>query len=148
MGVIIGIVLVVVILLLAGVSLSYIIIGIAGLVALAALFTLVFFAVCWAGLLCSVRKKAHFSRFERGNRFESAVYLIDNEEYHNVFPAEFVMREKLYKPEREVTVRVTKLRRRQRSVFDRNALITSVVGLPVSLMIFAAFGWFVYFMMG
>ncbi len=144
MGIIIGLVLVVVILLLAGVSLSYIIIGIAGLVALAALFTLVFFAVCWAGLLCSVRKKAHFTRFERGNRFEAAVYSIDGEEYCNVFPAEFVFREKLYKPEREIVVRVTRLGRGKRCVFDRNAFITSIVGLPVSLLIFAAFGWLAF----
>lgn len=140
MGVIIGIVLVVLILVLAGVDLSYIIMGIAGLVALAALFTLVFFVVCWIGLLGSERKKAHFVRFERGNRFESAVYLVDGEEYQNVLPAEFVMRGKLYRPDREVTVRVARLRRNSRSVFDRNAFITSVVGLPVSLLIFAVFG--------
>ena len=76
-------------------------------------------------------------RFESGQRFESAVYLIDGSEYGNVFPAEFVMRGKLYRSDREVTVR---LARRSHRVFDRNALITSLVGLPVSLLTAAGFG--------
>lgn len=88
-------------------------------------------------LLRSEKKSARFVRFESGQRFESAVYLIDGSEYGNVFPAEFVMRGKLYRSDREVTVR---LARRSHRVFDRNALITSLVGLPVSLLIAAGFG--------
>lgn len=137
MEIIIGIVFVILILLLTGLDIGWIIIGIAGLTALAALFTAVFFAVCWVMLLRSEKKSARFVRFESGQRFESAVYLIDGSEYGNVFPAEFVMRGKLYRSDREVTVR---LARRSRRVFDRNALITSLVGLPVSLLTAAGFG--------
>ena len=136
MEIIIGIVFVILILLLTGLDIGWIIIGIAGLVALAALFTAVFFAVCWV-MLRSEKRSARFVRFERGKRFESAVYLIDGSEYGNVFPAEFIMRGKLYRSDREVTVRLT---RRSHRVFDRNALITSLVGLPVSLLIAAVFG--------
>lgn len=135
MTVIIGAVLVILVLLLAGVDITYIIMGIAGLVALAALFSAGFFIVCWALLIGSEKKTARFVRFERGARFEAAVYLIDGAEYRNVFPAEFVMRDKLYRSDRIVTVRLAWNSR----VFDRNALITSVVGLPVSLLIAAGF---------
>lgn len=137
MEIIIGIIFVILILLLTGLDIGWIIMGIAGLAALAALFTAVFFAVCWVMLLRSEKKSARFVRFESGQRFESAVYLIDGSEYGNVFPAEFVMRGKLYRSDREVTVR---LARRSHRVFDRNALITSLVGLPVSLLIAAGFG--------
>lgn len=137
MEIIIGIVFVILILLLTGLDIGWIIMGIAGLIALAALFTAVFFAVCWVMLLRSEKRSARFVRFERGKRFESAVYLIDGSEYGNVFPAEFVMRGKLYRSDREVTVR---LARRSHRVFDRNALITSLVGLPVSLLTAAGFG--------
>ena len=130
MEIIIGIIFVILILLLTGLDIGWIIIGIAGL-------TAVFFAVCWVMLLRSEKKSARFVRFESGQRFESAVYLIDGSEYGNVFPAEFVMRGKLYRSDREVTVR---LARRSHRVFDRNALITSLVGLPVSLLIAAGFG--------
>ena len=116
MEIIIGIVFVILILLLTGLDIGWIIMGIAGLTALAALFTAVFFAVCWVMLLRSEKKSARFVRFESGQRFESAVYLIDGSEYGNVFPAEFVMRGKLYRSDREVTVR---LARRSRRVFDR-----------------------------
>lgn len=138
MEIIIGIIFVILILLLTGLDIGWIIIGIAGLTALAALFTAVFFAVCWVMLLRSEKKSARFVRFESGQRFESAVYLIDGSEYGNVFPAEFVMRGKLYRSDREVTVRLA--RRSHQGWFDRNALITSLVGLPVSLLIAAGFG--------
>lgn len=137
MEMIIGAVFVILILLLTGLDIGYIIMGIAGLVTLAALFTAGFFVVCWILLLSSEKKTAKFVRFERGARFESAVYLVDGTEFSNVFPAEFIMREKLYRPDREATVRLS---RKLRRVFDKNALITSFVGLPVSLLITAAFG--------
>ena len=101
MEIIIGIVFVILILLLTGLDIGWIIMGIAGLTALAALFTAVFFAVCWVMLLRSEKKSARFVRFESGQRFESAVYLIDGSEYGNVFPAEFVMRGKLYRSDRK-----------------------------------------------
>ena len=136
MEIIVGAVLIILILMLAGLDIRYIIMGIACLVALGALLTASFFAVCWVMLIGSKKKTAQFVRFDRGKRFESAVYLIDGVEYSNIFPAEFIMREKLYHPGRDVSVRLS----RNSRVFDKNALMTSAVGLPVSLLIAAAFG--------
>ena len=61
-----------------------------------------------------------------------------------MFPAEFVMRDRLYRSDRKVSVRLT----RKRRVFDRNALITVAVGLPLSAVITALFGFALVFMAG
>ena len=132
MEILIGIVLLLGILLLAGVTLWHIFIGILVVFTLAALFATGFFAVCWGMMLRSHRKKAHFTRFEEGKRFEAAVYTVDGVEYANMFPAEFILRPSLYRPEREVTVL---LRKNKKGVFDLNARITSLIGLPAGLFI-------------
>ena len=72
MEIIIGIVFVILILLLTGLDIGWIIMGIAGLAALAALFTSVFFAVCWVMLLRSEKKSARFVRFESGQQIGRA----------------------------------------------------------------------------
>ena len=136
MEILLGAVIIIILLALVGVDIWYILLGVIALVALAALFTAGLFAVGTVMLLRAKRCFGEFLRFDEGKRFEYAVYSIDGGEYGNIFPAEMVLREKLYKPETPVKLRLY----RKKSVFDRNAALTTAIGLPVSLLITAAFG--------
>lgn len=144
MELIAGAALAVLILLMAGLDIWYIFMGFVALVTMGAFATMVMFSVCAAMLAGSARKKARFTRFDDSGRFDSAVYEIYGMEYRNMFPAEFVMRDRLYRSDRKVSVRLT----RKRRVFDRNALITVAVGLPLSAVITALFGFALVFMAG
>lgn len=136
MEILIGAAVIIILLALLGVDIWYILLGIIALVALAALFVTAMFSVSMVWLLRSERCSGEFLKFSEGKRFEYAVYRIDGGEYGNIFPAEMVLREKLYKPETPVKLRLY----RKKSVFDRNAALTTAIGLPVSLLITAAFG--------
>lgn len=132
---VVGIILVAFILLLAGVDMWYILLGGIALVALAAALTAVFFLVCAVKLLRSQRRVAEFAGFSEGSRFDCAEYRIGAQVHRNVFPAEFVLRERLYRPGKPVRVFLT----RSGKVFDRNAFITTAVGTPLSIAAAAAF---------
>ncbi len=144
MEILIGAVVIIILLALLGVDIWYILLGVIALVALAALFVTVMFAVSMVWLLRAERCNGEFLKFSAEKRFEYAVYLIDGMEYGNIFPAEMVLREKLYKPESPVKLRLY----RKKSVFDRNAVLTTAIGLPVSLLITAAFGGGLLFLLG
>lgn len=136
MEVLLGAVVIIFLLALVGVDIWYILIGVIALIALAALFTAWMFAVGVVMLLRAKRCEGEFLRFDEGKRFEYAVYFIDGGEYGNIFPAEMVWRKRLYKTGVSVKLRLTK----KGSVFDRNALLTTVIGFPMSLLITLAFG--------
>lgn len=131
MEILIGAVMIVIILLLFGVDMWYFLVGGCILVALAAVFTTVFFAVCMVMLLRSEKCTGAFLKFGEGKRFEAAVYQIDDRECRCIFPAEMVLRDKIYKPGIPVKLRLTRAGR----VFDRNATLTTAIGLPMSLVI-------------
>ena len=135
MEILLGAVVIIILLGLLGVDIWYILLGVIALVTLAALFTAVLFAAGAVMLLRSRRCSGVFLRLEEGKRFEHAVYSIDGGEYGNIFPAEMVMRERLYKPGVPVKLRLTS----KGHVFDRNAFLTTVIGLPVSLLVTLAF---------
>ncbi|MGN1339721.1 MAG: hypothetical protein ACI4WS_05475 [Oscillospiraceae bacterium] len=135
MEILLGAVMIIILLALVGVDIWYILLGVIALIALAALFTAVLFAVGAVMLLRGRRCSGMFLRFDEGKRFEYAVYSIDGGEYGNIFPAEMVMRERLYKPDVPVKLHLTK----KGHVFDRNAFLTTVIGLPVSMLITAVF---------
>ena len=144
MEILLGAVIIIILLALVGVDIWYILLGVIAIVALAALFTAGLFAVGTVMLLRAKRCFGEFLRFDEGKRFEYAVYSIDGVEYGNIFPAEMVMRKRLYKPGEPVKLRLTK----KGSVFDRNAFLTTVIGLPVSLLITAVFGGGLAFLLG
>lgn len=126
---------VVMLLLLLGVDLWYfLIIGI-GIVALLAGFCFLFFAVCTVMLIRSRKHSGMFLRFEESGRFSHAVYLIDGKEYSCIFPAEMILRDKLYKELKPITLRLGNLGK----VFDKNAFLTVLLGLPMSLIIMLIF---------
>lgn len=144
MEIIIGAALIILLLLFAGVDLWFIFIGFMFIVAAAAVFTAGFFAVCAVMILRSERRTAVFSRFEKSGRFDAAVYSSGGKEYTNYFPAEFILRGRLYNPEKTVNIRATKRGR----AFDKNAVMSTAAGLPLSIITAFIFGGGALFFMG
>lgn len=96
-----------------------------------------FFAVCLVFLALSRRKTAVFHIIDEERRFPVAVYNIDGEEVHNIFPCEMIMKNKLYVPGKKIGLLYCKPRR---AAIDKNALITIIVGSAVFIpaAVFAA----------
>ena len=86
-------------------------------------------------LLRSQRRMGEFTGFSEGGRFDCAEYTIGAEAHRNVFPAEFILRDRLYRPGQPVRLFLTRSGR----VFDRNAYITTLLGTPLSIAAAAAF---------
>lgn len=127
----VGAVIIIILLLCLGADWGMIAMGIIGLIGLAVVLLAVFFLMCAAALLGAERVTAVFTELRGENRrFDAAYYLIDGREYPNLFPGEFVMRDKFYRKDKPVKVR---LLRRAGVVFDKNAAWTIMVGLAVSL---------------
>lgn len=125
MEIIIGYVMIAAIMLFMGFSLLQV--GILTLLIIGFLVALigVFFAVCLAMLAFSRVRRGVFVRFDEDLRFPCAVYRLGTEEVANMFPCEMIMRDKLYNPEKQVTLLYCKPRRK---VFDKNALFTIIIG--------------------
>lgn len=131
MELLVGAVVIIILLLCLGVDWGMIAMGIMGIIGLGMVILAVFFIVCAAALLSSESVTAVFTELRRGNRrFDVAYYMIGGREYPNLFPGEFIMRDKFYHKDKPVKVR---LLRKAGVVFDKNAAGTILVGLAVSL---------------
>ncbi|MGN1089704.1 MAG: hypothetical protein ACI4Q6_04825 [Huintestinicola sp.] len=125
-------IIVLVIMAVLGVSMGIItgiILGAAGLV----LLVITGFFIYSAVLLAGTRKcTAAFSRIDKNPRgnFDTAYYLVEGKEYPNAFPCEVTLRKRIYRPDREVTVR---LNEKKGCVFDGNGFTAAVVGIVFSL---------------
>lgn len=118
-----------------------IILGAAGLVLLIITGFFIYSAVLLAG---TSKRTAAFSRIgknPRGN-FDTAYYLVEGKEYPNAFPCEVTLREKIYRPDREVTVR---LNEKKGCVFDSNGFTAAAVGIIFSVSSCAAIVLFLIF---
>ena len=93
----------------------------------------VFFMIYLAKLLCSGKVRGRFigARKEEGARFITAFYLAEGEEIKNIFPYESALKALFYKEGREVTLYLTKNKKR---VLDLNARITIVFGFFISVI--------------
>ncbi len=132
-----GAAVIVVLLLCLGVDWGMIAMGIIGLIGLGMVLLAIFFLVCAVMLPSAERVTAVFSELRRGDRrFYVAYYVIDDKEYPNIFPGELVMRDRFYRKDKPVRVR---LLRKMGVVLDRNAMGTILVGLAVSLPVSAFF---------
>ncbi len=123
-----GYVMIAVILLFAGFSLTDIGVLTLGLIGLFIVLIGLFFTACLVFIAMSRRAEAVFVTFNEETRFPVAVYRINGEEVPNVFPAEMIMKNKLYIPDKEITVLYCKPRR---AVIDKNALLTMIAGSAV-----------------
>lgn len=93
-----------------------------------------FFIVSGCRLIGAKRCTARFSKIDshRKGGFLCPYYITDSgEELPNAFPAEMVLQERIYVPDKEVTVLLT---RNGKSVFDRNAFWSQVIGLAFTVI--------------
>ena len=127
---ILGIGIIVIILLILGFGADVIIFGFIVLITLAAASSGLFFVYFTVRLMLSRRAKGTFTRVAKpeSGTFESAYYDIGDSELPKVCPAEFVMRDRIYHTDRTVSLR---LDRRGKFVYDRNARLTILFGLPL-----------------
>ncbi len=94
----------------------------------------VFFIGCAILALTCKRGEAELSRFEKHDKFDTAVYISNGEEYRNIFPAENILRDKIYSP--GVRKILLKSGRRPLAV-DRHSLVIIISGLILSPLSFA-----------
>lgn len=135
---ILGIVLIVIILLILGFGADVIIAGFLCLLALATAFSEVVFIFFAARLILSKKAEGTFTRIGRPekSRFDAAYYITVDGEKPNVFPAEFIMRDKIYKQDRTVKLRADRFRG---FVYDRNARLTIWFGLCICTVLCVLF---------
>ena len=103
-------------------------------------FVAAFFTVSLVRLLLSEKAEAKFSRIDKrpNGKFRVAYYMVNGQEYPNIFPEEGVFRSKLYKTGRIYTVRIDRSRR---FVFDRFACATTAVGFVSGIILTALAVW-------
>ena len=87
----------------------------------------IFFIFCLVRLLLSKKVRGTFVRIGRKEKghFDTAFYMIDGRELPNIFPSEMAMKDKFYKENKEVTLR---LGIGKKCVYDLNAVLTIVCG--------------------
>ena len=142
MELILGIVVIIIILLILGIGIDIIIFGFVGLLAVAAAGSELILLYFLVRLLFSKKRSAVFTRIDRqGNRrYDTAFYRTEEEgELPNVFPAEVVMKKRIYDSERTVDLRIDA---GKKYVYDSNARATILIGVPLCtlLCIFLTFG--------
>ncbi len=136
MEVVVGLVVIILLLLILGFGPDVIIFGLVGLLTLASVasaLVLMYFAV---RLLLAKRCSGTFTRIGRQDKrkYDCAFYSVDGEELPNVFPAEMVMKKRLYNNKKAVKLRID---RGKRFVYDRNARATIITGVPLTLLLSA-----------
>lgn len=131
MEIILGMITIIVICKILGVSNFALVLGGIGLIELAIVTMMLFFVYFNIHLLFSRTKKAAFTRIDvpKNGRFKSAFYMIDDTEYPCIFPKESAFNSQLYKDDRLYTVRFS---RHLKRVYDKWAITTCIVGLIFS----------------
>lgn len=134
MELIIGIVVVFILLLCMGASISFIATIALILVGLFVVFMTGFFVYAIILLISGKRTTGKYTRSEKGekSKIPYAVYIIDNEEYKNLLPLEVMFQNKIYRPDKEVKLILNK---KKKCCFDNNATICCVLGILVSLFL-------------
>lgn len=133
MELILGAAVIILLLLILGFGIDTVIFGIFWVfVALTALSEL-FFLYCIARLIFSKKRTGRFVHIGKKKKdgYDTPFYTvegIDGEPLPNVFPAEVVMKNRIYKPDSDVKLR---LDAGKKFVYDRNARITIILGAPL-----------------
>lgn len=118
--------------------------GLSLLLVLISMGVLGFFVYSAVLLAKSKKTNALFLKFSVNNKykFKTAVYLIDDSEYQNLFPAENLLGKSVYKENKAVKVYAVTGKNK---VFDKMAVVTTIAGL-VSGAVLVAFT--LYFFVG
>ncbi len=120
-----------------GVPWQMLLLGVMILVAVLLGLMLLFFIGTACSLLFFRVKKGSFVRFDPYRKFERAVYQVGDVEYVNLFPAEAIMRERLYR-DRPHTLLV-RGGRYVGHAYDMHSVLIIVLGLLASAVLFAMF---------
>lgn len=111
-----------------GVSAEAILLG--GLILLTVLLAVitVFFVINTIKLITSEACKGEFVKIDKnsGGNFDTAYYAVNGIEYPNIFPCEIILRNKIYKKNKTVNLRLNK---NKKNVFDKNAIVTTITGI-------------------
>ena len=132
MEIIIGLIVIVVICKILGVSNFALILGGLGLIELLIILMLLFFIYAFIHVLFTKKHEAYFSKIDTPpkGKFKVAYYMIDGVEYPCIFPRESGLIEKTYKKDKIYKVRFSKSLKK---VYDLWAVITCFVGLIFSI---------------
>ena len=119
-----------------GIGIDVMMIGAVWIVFIAAVFSELLFLYFAVRLLLSKKASGKFTRIGRTEkgRYDSAFYSIDGTELPNVFPAEVVMKDRLYDTEKAVRLRIDA---GKKFVYDRNARLTIILGVPLTTILCA-----------
>lgn len=118
---------VIALLLIVGVDVTTILAGFMGLLFLVLLVMIGFFLYCLFILTGSKKHRGVLTKTEKSPRYnyKCAYYMIDGEEYDNIFPCEVVLKKHFYSVGKEYTVRLNK---KKGIVFDPNAYACVIAG--------------------
>ena len=146
MEIILGAVVIIVLLLILGFGIDVVILGIVGVMCLISAASELLFLYFAVRLMLSKKRSALFSRIGRTEKrkYDIAFDMVGDAELPNVFPAEVVMKNRLYSADKPVNVRVDV---GKKYVYDRNARLTIVLGVPLCTFLCAALGFVVYAML-
>ena len=146
MELILGAVVIAVLLLILGFGIDIIIFGFVGILALAAAASELLFLYFTVRLLFSKKREAVFTRIGRTekSRYDTAFYRTDEGELPNVFPAEVVMKKRLYDSEKTIKLRIDA---GKKFVYDRNARATIIAGVPLCSLMCLFLGFGIYLML-
>lgn len=141
---IIGLIVILVLLLLVGVSWDAIIAGIFLLLCALLASMLLMFAVCLIRLVFMKKYEADFLRVDKSpkGKMKVAYYKYEDKEYSCLFPAEPFFKDKFYPVTRKHRIWLGK---RGKTVFDSYAVVTCVVGFVFSLALVLSMIYIVLF---
>ena len=130
----IGIIVIFVLLLCMGASISFIATLALSIIGILIILMTIFFIYATVLILSGKRVKGRYVRSEHSpkGKILHAVYVVDETEYKNLFPLEVMFRDKIYHTEKEVNLI---LNYKKKCCFDTNAKICCVLGIIVSLFL-------------
>ncbi len=126
-----GIVIVFILLLCLGVSISFLATIALALIGIIVIAMAVFFIYATIIMLTGEKMSGRFIRSEQSgkSKIQHAIYEIDGTEYRNMLPLEVLLRNKIYNPEKNVSLI---LNAKKKCCFDNNARICCILGIVVS----------------
>ncbi|MBR1723655.1 MAG: hypothetical protein IJ723_01340 [Ruminococcus sp.] len=131
MEAVVVLVIIAVLMLILGVSLTSVAAGIMVLLIVALGGMLILFAVCGIFLAMSRREDAVLDGFEKPHGYDTAVYRVGEERITNLFPAEGIFRGLIYK-QTECRVFVCRLKKRSFAI-DRHSATIIIAGIALTL---------------
>ncbi len=124
---------IIVLCLVIGIDAIYLLFAGAAIVVIIYVLSLILLIFFFIRMLFAKKKTAYFSRIDSSphSSFKVAYYMIDGNEYPNVFPEEGFFRSKLYRSDKSCTVL---LARNKKFVFDKFSCATCTIGFLLGIV--------------